>query len=102
MMKRGKEAVMSTINLEEYQRAEREAAHEEGVRGLRVHAVVTVLVLATLILINVTVADEFPWAIFPVVGMSVGVWIHWYFGVAHSDELMRQHQRQVERRAAHN
>ena len=93
---------MSTMNLERYQKAEREAAHEEGIRGLRVHAVVTVLVLVALILINATVADEFPWAIFPIVGMSFGVWIHWYFGVAHSDELMRQHQQEVERRAAQN
>lgn len=89
---------MSTMDVERYQEAERNAAREEGVRGFRVHAVLTGLVLAALIVLNVTVADEFPWAIFPVVGMSIGLWAHWFFGVAHSDELMRRHQQEIERR----
>jgi 2TM domain-containing protein len=89
---------MSTMNLERYQQAEREAALEEGVRGFRVHSVLTGVVLAVLIVLNATVADEFPWAIFPVVGMSIGLWAHWFFGVAHSDELMRRRQQEIERR----
>lgn len=90
---------MSTMNLETYQQAERAAARAEGRRGFRVHAIVTVVVLAALVVINATVADEFPWAIFPGVGMTVGLWAHWYFGVAHADELLHRHQQEVERRA---
>lgn len=46
------------------------------------------------------VADEFPWAIFPVVGMGIGLFAHWYFGVAHVEATVRSHQHDIERLAA--
>ena len=91
---------MTNLKLAEYQQAERLAAQEEGRRGLTVHAVITAFVCAGLIVLNVTVASEFPWSIFPVIGMSIGLAAHWYFGVRHGDEALRRHQEDVEHRAA--
>jgi hypothetical protein len=89
-----------SITLESYQHAERKRALEESRRGFFIHAAITVVVLIGLIVLNVTVASEFPWAIFPVVGMSIGLFMHWYFGVARGEEMMRRHQREIEQRAA--
>ena len=60
---------MRQLTLAEYQEAERNVALEEGRRGLTIHAVITVLVAIGLIVLNITVATEFPWSIFPVIGM---------------------------------
>jgi hypothetical protein len=54
--------------------------------------VVTVVRLG-LVLVNVFVARGFPWAIIPTLGMSIGVWFHWDFGVRHGDALIRRHRR---------
>lgn len=91
---------MRQLTLAEYQEAERNMALEEGRRGLTIHAVITVLVAIGLIVLNITVATEFPWSIFPVVGMTIGLAAHWYFGLRHGDETMRHHQEDIEHRAA--
>ena len=90
---------MADVTLEMYEAAERGLAVNEAKRGLRVHGVVTIVVVAVLALVNVFVASEFPWAIFPALGMSIGLWVHWYFGVRHGDESVRRHQEEVERQA---
>ena len=87
------------ITLETYRRAERTMAAREAATGLRVHAGITAVVCVGLVLLNVLVASEFPWAIFPVLGMAIGVAAHWYFGVRHGDEAMTRHQDAVEREA---
>ena len=92
---------MSSVGLRSYQEAERAVAREEGQRGLKIHAIVTVLVWAALGVVNLTVADEFPWVIFPVIGMGIGLAAHWY-GVTHSDQVTRRHQHEIERRARVN
>lgn len=61
---------------------------------------VTLLVATGLIVLDITVAPEFPWAIFPVIGMTIGVAAHWYFGVRHGDDAMHHHQENIEHRAA--
>jgi hypothetical protein len=91
---------MSNPSLQAYQQAELSAAREDARRGFIVHLLVTVLVSAALVVVNVLVAPEFPWSIFPIVGMSVGVYAHWHFGVAHVDDTVHQHQEEMERRAA--
>ena len=91
---------MTNLRLADYQRAELLAAREEGRRGLTVHAVITAVVCVGLVVLNVTIASEFPWAIFPVIGMSIGLAAHWYFGVRHGDETLRHHQEDIEHRAA--
>lgn len=90
---------MAVITVEMYEAAERDLALREAGRGLRVHGLVSITVVVVLALVNVFLASEFPWAIFPAVGMSIGLWVHWYFGVRHGDESMRRHQEQVERQA---
>lgn len=90
---------MAQVTLEQYKAEERRLAAREGRRGLQVHATVTVVVVLALAVVNVFVAAEFPWAIFPAVGMGLGVWFHWYFGVHRGEELMLRHQRDVEREA---
>ncbi len=90
---------MGDVTLERYEAAEREMAVHDAGAGLKIHAAVTVIVVLALAVVNVFVASEFPWAVFPAVGMSIGVWFHWYFGVRHGDEGVRRHQEQVERQA---
>lgn len=87
-------------NLAAYQEAERAAAHEEGRRGFVVHAAITALVCVGLVVLNVFAASEFPWSIFPVIGMSIGLYVHWYFGIVNVDAAVREHQQQIERKAA--
>ena len=89
---------MSTISLEQYERAERTAAIAEARRGVVVHAAVTVLVWAIVITLNVMVASEFPWSVFPVAGTSLGLLAHWWFGYRKVEGAVRQHQLDVERR----
>ena len=91
---------MSKPALEAYQLAEREAAHEESRRGVRVHAVITVAVSIALVILNVTVASQFPWSVFAVAGMGIGLFMHWYFGVVRGDEFMERHQQDIEHRIA--
>ena len=88
---------MGDISLELYKAQERMMSMREAHRGLAIHAVVTVAVVVGLVALNVFVASEAPWSIFPALGMSLGLWFHWYFGVRHGDDVMRQHQDDVER-----
>lgn len=90
---------MNGISLEEYQRTEREAAGAEARTGFVAHAVITALVMVGLVVLNVAVADEFPWSIFPVVGMGIGLLAHWWFGYRNLDVTMRRHQADIEHRA---
>jgi peptidoglycan/LPS O-acetylase OafA/YrhL len=90
---------MDQISLEVYEATERRLAVHEARRGLRIHAAVTVAVAVVLAVVNVFVAPEFPWAIFPALGMALGVWFHWYFGVRHGEEFLTRHQQDVEREA---
>lgn len=91
---------MSKLTLSAYQETEVAVARDMASRGFVVHLGVTVVVSLGLIALNVFVASEFPWAIFPVVGMGIGVFVHWYFGVKHIDTSVREHQSKIERRAA--
>ena len=88
---------MDEVTLELYKQQERKMAVDEARRGFAIHALVTVLVVAGLTALNVFVASEFPWAIFPAVGMSIGLFMHWYFGIRRGDEVMQHHQDDVER-----
>ena len=90
---------MSQVTLEQYKTKERALAAREGRRGLGIHATVTVVVVLALAIVNVFVASEFPWSVFPAFGMGLGVWFHWYFGVHRGEEFMARHQDEVEREA---
>ena len=75
-------------------------AHEGARGGLVVHAVVTVLVSAVLLVINVTLADEFPWSAFAVGGMTIGLLAHWWFGYRNLETELTARQHKIEERAA--
>ena len=87
---------MTTLNMPEYQEAERELAHEEARHGFIIHTVITLIVWAIVIPINVFLADEFPWSAFVVAGMSIGLAVHYVFGVRLVDRSLSTHQRTVE------
>lgn len=93
---------MSTANitLREYEAAQRAMARENATTGVAVHAIITVLVSAGLIVINITLAPEFPWSVFAVGGMLVGLLAHWWFGYVRLDDQLTRQQHQTEARAA--
>jgi len=87
-----------TLTVEQYERAELEISMRDAETGLRVHAIVTVLVWAALIPVNVLLAPEFPWAAFVVIGMAVGLFFHW-FGYRRAEADVRARQARIEARA---
>jgi hypothetical protein len=89
----------TTFTMAEYEDAEHAIAHDEGRHGLIIHAIVTLVVWAIVIPINVFLADAFPWSAFVVAGMSIGLGVHYVFGVRRVDRTLSAHQRSVERRA---
>lgn len=93
---------MSTANitLHDYEAAERAMAHENATTGLVVHALITLLVSAGLIVINITLAPEFPWSAFAVGGMLIGLVAHWWFGYVKLDAQITEQQHKTEARAA--
>jgi hypothetical protein len=91
---------MGTITLRDYEAAERAIAHEGATTGLVVHAVVTLIVSAALIVINVIAVPQFPWSAFAVGGMLIGLAVHWWFGYVKLDEQLSKQQQVTEARAA--
>jgi hypothetical protein len=90
-----------SITLQDYEQAERVIAHEDARVGLIAHGIVTAVVSALLIVINLTLADHFPWSAFAVVGMTIGLTAHWWFGYRNLDSEVAARQHKVEERAAH-
>ena len=90
---------MSELTLAQYEEEERRMAVAGARGGLVPHIAVTVAVSVGLAVVNAFVAPEFPWSIFPFVGMTIGVWFHWFFGVYRGEESLRGHQQDVEREA---
>ena len=86
------------LSLEQYKRAELKNTLTEGRRGLLIHAWITVAVVAALIVINILVASEFPWSVFPAVGMSIGLAFH-YFGIRHVADDVARRQSEIEAEA---
>lgn len=91
---------MTTVTVEAYEKAEREIELRGARIGMVVHTVVTVLVCAILVPINIIVAPEFPWSVFVVLGMGFGLAVHWWFGYYHIEDAIRRHQATIEERAA--
>lgn len=86
------------VSLAQYKRAEQKVAANEGRRGLLVHAWISAVVVGGLVALNVFVASEFPWSVFPAIGMSIGVAFH-YFGIRRIDEEVAARQDKIEREA---
>lgn len=91
---------MTTITVRQYEEAERRMAHEGALTGVIVHGTISALVGVALVLINVFVAPEFPWSPFPLAGMAIGFFMHWFFGYHRLDTELARKQHEVETRAA--
>jgi hypothetical protein len=61
--------------------------NQEEIKGFKIHALVTVFVLVLLITVNLIVVPEFLWFLFPLFGMSIGLAVHYYFGVHLSSSI---------------
>ena len=57
-----------------------ELESKEARKGFKVHVGVTVAVSGLLVTINMLTVPQFPWFVFPLCGMSIGVMAH-YFGL---------------------
>jgi hypothetical protein len=88
------------ITLQDYEQAERAMAHEGARTGVIVHGIITVLVSALLLVLNLTVAQGFPWSAFAIAGMAIGFCTHWWFGYRKLDTHLTTQQQKTEARAA--
>jgi hypothetical protein len=96
----GKEvSLMREIILEDYKRADRDLEREQARRGFFIHAIVYALVMIGLIVLNLTVATEFPWAVFPLVCWGFGLTMHYLFGVRWVGKVIADRQEKVEQLA---
>ena len=90
---------MWEITLEDYKRADRQLEREEARRGFIIHAIVYAVVMTGLIILNLTVATGFPWAVFPLVCWGFGLTLHYLFGVRWVGKVITDRQAKVEQRA---
>ena len=91
---------MREITLEDYKRADRQLEREGARRGFIIHAIVYAVVMIGLIILNLTVATEFPWAVFPLVCWGFGLTMHYLFGVRWVGKVITDRQAKVEQLAA--
>jgi hypothetical protein len=97
----GKEvSLMREITVEDYKRADRDLEREQARRGFTIHAIVYAVVMTGLIILNLTVATEFPWAVFPLIGWGIGLTMHYLFGLRWADKAISDRQTRIEQRAA--
>ena len=90
---------MREITLEDYRRADRQLEREEARRGFTIHAIVYALVMTGLIILNLTVATEVPWVVFPLVGWGIGLTLHYLFGLRWVNQAITDRQTRIEQRA---
>jgi hypothetical protein len=89
---------MTELTLEAYERAERDVKMQEARTGIFWHGTVTVLVWAVIVPINIFLASGFPWSLFVIGGMAIGLFFHW-FAYRRTEEDIRKQQILVESRA---
>ena len=87
------------MTLAQYENAEQAVARADSRRGVIVHAVITFVVAAVLIPVNVFAAPEFAWSAIAVACMVCGLAIHYLFGVRWLQRSVQAHQDKVERYA---
>ena len=91
---------MREITLEDYKQADRQLERQDARRGFTIHAIVYALVMTGLITLNLTVATEFPWAVFPLIGWGIGLTMHYLFGLRWADQAITDRQARIQQRAA--
>ena len=90
---------MREITLADYKQADRQLEREAARRGFTIHAIVYALVMTGLIILNLTVATEFPWVVFPLVGWGIGLTLHYLFGLRWVNKAVTDRQTRIEQRA---
>ena len=73
------------VSLNDYKKAYREVRTRQERLGFKVNLAFYLLVNTLLVIVNMLLAQEFPWAIFPIVFWGLGVIIHYTFGVLRID-----------------
>jgi 2TM domain len=91
---------MREITLEDYKRADRQLELKEARRGFTIHAIVYAVVMTSLIILNLTVAHEFLWFLFPLVGWGAGLTAHYLFRFRWLGAAITDRQARVQQRAA--
>ncbi|HSK36351.1 MAG TPA: 2TM domain-containing protein [Actinomycetota bacterium] len=91
---------MPEITVEDYKQADRQLERQEARRGFTIRAIIYALVMTGLIILNLTVATEFPWALFPLIGLGIGMTMHYLFGLRWADKAITDRQARIEQRAA--
>jgi hypothetical protein len=76
--------------------APRDPLLEAARMGVRVHGTVTGVICFLLIALNVTLAPELIWWPFPVVGMLLGLGVHWWYGYDRLEEQLRRLREQAD------
>ncbi len=87
---------MENQTVEEYKKRSREYEMSEARKGLMVHAAVITVVSVILAVVNLTFVPEVIWFLFPAVGMSVGVVMHYIFGVRLAPRFINDRERRIE------
>jgi hypothetical protein len=91
---------MPEITVEDYKQADQQLEREQARRGFTIHAIVYALVMTGLIILNLTMATEFPWSLFPLVGWGIGLTMHYLFGLRWVNKAITDRQARIEQRAA--
>ncbi|CAL2087680.1 2TM domain-containing protein [Tenacibaculum sp. 190524A02b] len=58
----------------------------EKIKAFYIHAIITVLTMPIIIVVNLKFVPHYHWFWYPLIGMSLGVFFHW-FGVFGADKL---------------
>jgi hypothetical protein len=85
-----------TMSVEEYKQKSREYEAAEARKGMIAHAAITVVVSTVLVTVNLVLVPEFLWSIFPLVGMSIGLGMHYLFGVRLMDRFAADRERRID------
>jgi hypothetical protein len=88
------------LTAEEYMHAEFDYSLAEARRGFKIHAAVYAIVMTGLITLNallwVFVGDDFPWAVFPLVGWGIGLTFHYLDAYRRGGRSIRARQHEIE------
>ena len=87
---------MPAITLEDYKRTDRQLAREEVRHGFIIDATVYAVVMTALIILNLTVANQFPWSVFPLVGWGIGLTLQYLLGLRWVGQSIIDRQTRIE------
>jgi hypothetical protein len=83
------------MTVEDYKARMRTVENAEAKKGVVAHAGVTILVSALLAAINLSLTPEVIWFVFPAVGMSAGVILHYILAVTFRDKEIARRESMI-------